>query len=492
MSALSPQLATAAVRMRAGRLKEAAAIVETVLAQEPENAEALHLAGSIANMRGDREAAAAWFERGLAAHPDAVPLLCGLANHHRARGRFDDAIALYDRALVADPASTPAIVGKAGVLERAGRHDDARAVLAPLVESGDTSPAGGFLHATLLHHAGDDLEAARVLALFLAKSGLAPIMRRKMLYLHGACREKLGETEAAFNSYQSANQILVRPFEIGPTLARFDRLAGLTRDRLATLPAASSRDERPVFIVGMPRCGSTLVEQILDAHPAVRGAGEVPHFAHAVQPLLDATGVDGDESGHGEFDQATVDAAAAAYHAALDDHHDGETDGPEPGIRRIIDKNLANFRFLGLIDRMCPGARVIHCRRDPLTTCFSIFTLPLSPASHPYKTELSRLGRYYRAYQSLMAAWRDAISIPMLEVDYEAVVADPEAQTRAILEFCDLPWDDACLRFHESDRAAGTLSYDQVRRPIYDSSVGRAVPFASYLKPLRDAIKGPA
>jgi hypothetical protein len=139
---------------------------------------------------------------------------------------------------------------------------------------------------------------------------------------------------------------------------------------------------------------------------------------------------------------------------------------------------------------MLPSARIIHCRRDPLDMCLSCYMERLTSAQAPYADDLATLGLHHREHERLMAHWRDALAMPFLEIDYEDVVADQEGATRRLLEFCGLPWDDACLRFHEVERRDGTLSYDQVRRPLYASSVGRAERFGACLDPLRKALAG--
>jgi hypothetical protein len=154
---------------------------------------------------------------------------------------------------------------------------------------------------------------------------------------------------------------------------------------------------------------------------------------------------------------------------------------------RVTDKMPHNFRHLGMIDLLFPGARIIHCLRDPVDTCLSIYSLPFS-ASHAYAADLTQLGAYYRQYQDLMTHWKQALHIPMLEVQYEEIVANQEEMTRKMIEFCGLQWDERCLRFHESERVVTTPSYDQVRRPIYKKSIARWKNYEHYLGPLIAAL----
>ena len=230
----------------------------------------------------------------------------------------------------------------------------------------------------------------------------------------------------------------------------------------------------PVFIIGMPRSGTTLCEQILASHPKIHGAGELGDFEAAVAALDSAGGIPSDIGGE---ELRAIGAGYLARVAAL-----------APHAARITDKMPANFRFAGLIHLALPNARLIHLRRDPVDTCLSCFSI-LFGGDQPFTYDLGELGRYYRAYQRLMAHWR-AVLPPgvMLEVDYEALVGDFAREARGILTHCGIEWNDACLDFHKTQRPVHTASAVQVRQPIYRSSVGRWRPSGDVLRPLLDAL----
>jgi hypothetical protein len=220
--------------------------------------------------------------------------------------------------------------------------------------------------------------------------------------------------------------------------------------------------EVPVFIVGMPRCGSSLVEQILASHPEVYGAGELLQLRALFQA--------------GEQDGSVAELALQRMRRFSSQ------------ASRIIDKDLSNFLHLGAIHRTFPRARIIHCRRDPLDTCYSAYT-KLFVGENAFTYDMRELGRYYRGYHALMVHWRNTLSKDaFLEVDYEALVSAPRAQTERLIDFLGLPWNDACLRFFETDRAVSTASFTQVRRPMYRSSIGSAKPLQSHLQPLISAL----
>ena len=236
----------------------------------------------------------------------------------------------------------------------------------------------------------------------------------------------------------------------------------------------------PIFIVGMPRSGSTLVEQILASHPQVQAAGELTNLDRVVQAACDRGGrpipypawIQGlDAEGFGRLGQAYVTSLPALL--------EGKT--------RITDKLPANFLRIGLIRLMLPNARIIHTLRDPVDTCVSCFTRLLLP----YSYDLAELGRQYRWYHELMAHWRSVLPAgAMLDVVYEDVVDSLEEQARRLIDFCGLPWDDRCLSFHETSRPIATPSNVQVRRPLYRSSVQRWRRYEAHLQPLLAELKG--
>ena len=223
----------------------------------------------------------------------------------------------------------------------------------------------------------------------------------------------------------------------------------------------------------MPRSGSSLIEQILAAHPDVYGAGELLQLRALFEAGLPPAGSAAAGRAERRLAQAALERLRRRSGRAL----------------RVIDKDLANFQHLGTIHRVFPRARIVHCRRDPLDSCFSAYT-KLFAGDLGFAYELGELGRYHRGYQDLMAHWRALLPAAVfLEVDYEAVVADPEAVTRRLLDFLGLPWDAACTKFFESKRTVRTSSSTQVRRPVYRTSVGRAAALSGHLQPLIAALE---
>ena len=233
----------------------------------------------------------------------------------------------------------------------------------------------------------------------------------------------------------------------------------------------------------MPRSGTTLVEQIIDAHPNAHGAGEINDIevtAAELQILIESS----QPWPRSALDLGSQDITRLGGRyldsARLRSRH----------AKRVVNKSLENYRTLGLIAMFLPRARIIHCHRDPRDTCISCYTSGILPGPHPYISNLGDLGFAYRQYQRLMAHWKRALPMPVLDVAYETLVDDLAGQTRRIIDFCGLAWDDRCLDFHASGRIVRTASYEQVRQPIYRSSMGRYKGFEPYIGPLLEGLGG--
>jgi hypothetical protein len=250
-------------------------------------------------------------------------------------------------------------------------------------------------------------------------------------------------------------------------------------ETMARARTRTASPDVPIFIVGMPRSGTTLIEQILASHRSVFGGGESMYFSEEASRLVDEAGAD-----LCAFVRGLPDAAFAE----IGDRYRGKLQALAPTAPRITDKLPSNCCHVGLIHMALPDARIIHARRDPVDTCLSCFAQTFS-AGLSFSNELGDLGRYYRAYADVMAHWRQVLPEGvMLEVQYEELVADFEPQARRILDFCGLDWDARCLAFNETRREVITASAAQVRQPIYQRSSGRSLGYGRLLQPLLEAL----
>ncbi|NOX08000.1 MAG: tetratricopeptide repeat protein [Gammaproteobacteria bacterium] len=246
--------------------------------------------------------------------------------------------------------------------------------------------------------------------------------------------------DSAFTYYRKGNELIDYQSDLQRHLQQMKQMTEFfTAERFDSLSHASLESERPVFIVGMPRSGTTLVEQILSSHPHAYGAGEITDLWNIVNAL------------------------------------------------RVSDKLPHNFLYLSLIAILFPQARIIHCQRDAMDNCMSIYFHQFNE-QHLYARQLGELGQYYRGYEGLMRHWHKALPMPILDLRYEDLVEDQVHYSRKLIEFCGLEWDDACLNFHQSERIANTPSNEQVRQPIYKSSMQRWKAYETHLGDLKDAL----
>jgi hypothetical protein len=272
-------------------------------------------------------------------------------------------------------------------------------------------------------------------------------------------------------------------YDENATFDLFDRIEKtFTRDLIEKKSGGGDPSSIPIFVLGMPRSGTTLIEQIIAGHPIVHGAGELRILNDVA---LSVHAPDSAALPYPEF-LPLVDAVAlrqigARYVSLLRQL--------APDDERVTDKMPSNYYFAGLIHLALPNAKIIHSMRDPVDTCISCFS-KLFSAEQNHTYDLGEIGRYYRRYQQLMAHWRDVLPTGrILDVRYEDIVADLEGQARRIIEYCGLPWDERCLAFHKTERPIRTASATQVRRPIYKSAVGRWRAYQDQINPLLEALK---
>ena len=254
-----------------------------------------------------------------------------------------------------------------------------------------------------------------------------------------------------------------------------------TKTFFAARPGFGNGEARPVFIVGMPRTGTTLTEQILASHPKIHGLGELPDMRKIGQTLNYG------QPEPGAFSDA-VEAMPAKDARGLADRYLRVMARMPEGTVLGTDKSPHNFELLGVIALLFPNAHIIHCRRDPMDTCVSCFMQNFNE-SHGYNSDLSIIGAYYREYAWLMDHWRAVLPLKMFELDYEKMVADQEGMSRKLIDFLGLEWDDACLEFFNTERTVATPSRWQVRQPIYTTSVKRWKRYGAYLDPLKEALR---
>ena len=415
-------------------------------------------------------------------NPDVYWLLgCAL----EAGGRGEEAIAEHRRALALKPDLADAFNSLGSALVTLGRLADGRQAIERAIE---LAPARIDFHRNLAMSKRFAAGDPQLQVLEELERNAAALGDSQLMELHYACGKAyadLGRPEIALSHLVEASAIKRSKikYDEAAWLGQLEHVkAVMTRELIERKSGYGFASDVSVFIVGMPRSGSTLIEQILASHPDVFGAGELPNFGQQLASLCSSAGA------AGPYTEIIPDMAGERL-GELGARYIESVRALAPQARRITDKLLANFRFAGLIHLALPGAKIIHARRDPLDTCLSCFEREFARDHQPFSYDLAELGRYYRAYDGVMAHWRRVLpEHAMLEVQYEELIADFEPQARRILAYCGLDWDPRCLAFHRTERPVRTSSAVQVREPLYRSSIGRWHSIKHLLQPLLDGL----
>ena len=441
-----------------------------------------NMASTLRDLRRFGEAIAC-YQKTLEIDPRQADAHYHLGDVYWLTGNLDTAVQHFQETLRLDPGFVKAATSIAGILKSRKQYEEALAVLSPYLSgaAGEIPVAAVLAFAGLCRYVGRCDEATERLEALRSESGrkLSEEDRVAIHFHLGALYDGRGDFENAFANYQTGNRLRPRssPDEEFPHELLETVVAAFSADFLGRAPRAENASELPVFIVGMPRSGTTLTEQILCSHPMVAGGGELKFLREAIEGMQEVIGSQRPYP-HClvELTQAHGNRIAEGYLGRLEECAGGQA-------ARITDKLPWNFWHLGMVDLLFPGARVIHCTREPLDTCVSIYFQNFVDG-HEFGRDLREIGRVYNIYRQLMDHWRSVLEYPMLEVDYEELVADPETSSRRLIEFCGLPWDDQCLQFHDNDRLVMTASADQVRRPIYKTSIQRWKNYQAFLGPL--------
>lgn len=499
-----------ALLLKRNAIDEAIHWLREAAAQRPENAAFQNnLAAALAGAKRSHEAIAV-YERSIAVAPDAHETRMALGNLLLQTGLPGRAMETYKQAIELDPQLqaacrdtrailreedrchailencghitarypnyAPAHYGKACALLKLGRIAEARSASECALALDPTVPV--YYH-ILIHTSGPGRNARAVAALeqLAASEHKLPDQDRCGLhFLLAKARFDDKRVADAFVSLHKANAIKRRmiAYDEGRELGRMRAAAEtFTATRMRELRGAGMPGEIPVFVLGMPRSGTTLVEQILSSHSQVYGGGELTYLPD----LISAAGM-----------EPSFAAVSAAGLGRLGKDYIAKLTTIAPNARRIVDKLPYNFLHVGLIHLALSQARIIHVKRDPLETCFSCYSSTFA-GDAGFAYDMAELGRYYRAYETLMAHWRHVLPDgAMLEVQYESLVDDISAEARRMIAYCGLAWEPQCLEFQHAARAVVTASLYQVRQPLYRTSIRRAGAYADHLEPLREAL----
>jgi len=395
-------------------------------------------------------------------------------------GHTDAALRCFELVLRHMPDNPDAVSGLANVLDRKRSYQEAHDLLAPWIRRGVYPVNITVSYARICKRLGCPERALEPLE-YLRNSRLPRPEATYVLFTLGMLYDSLEDWGRAWEAYSEANELEGLDWDPDAHDAEVDALiATFDRSSFAARPTAKGLGSRTVFIVGMPRSGTSLVEQVLASHPAVFGAGEREELR------LLTLGIPR-ELGGGATWPGCVDDLTEAEMRFAGDWYEAQLGREASHARIITDKMPQNYLHLGLAAHALPEARVVHCVRDPLDTSLSCYFQQFHHA-HAWSTRLDWLARTYRSYTRLYDHWRQVLPLSTLEIDYETMVSSPEPTMRKLVDFCGLDWNPACLRFHETRRSVRTASYHQVTRPIYKGSIGRAASYARWIGPLREGL----
>lgn len=387
-------------------------------------------------------------------------------------------------------------LAKSDSLNQAGRIEESRNCVLDVLASAPENTQAWYALSNLMHFNSESPELQQMENLAKAPSVAAmPVIAKQYLnFALGKAWRDAKSPENAMKYYDTANRLRRADFNYDNEAAclhlqhikeRYP--AACFRD----LPAiVSNKDSADIlFVIGMPRCGSTLTEQILSSHPHAHGAGELLIAPQLKQSIFGELFPFTSQENQDSETQTKIQQFGREYRQQLEQRLNQRGQMDQIGRDHVIvDKMLGNFMWVGLILQAIPNARFIHCTRNAVDTCLSAYTLRFS-SGHPYCFDQSELGSYYKAYEDLMAHWHNVVPEDrLLKVSYESIVANTESEAKRIIEFAGLTWTDKVLSFHKTRRAVRTASFDQVNKPIYLSSVERWKPYAPWLRPLLQSL----
>ncbi|HFD80764.1 MAG TPA: sulfotransferase family protein [Gammaproteobacteria bacterium] len=464
-----------------GQAEEAIGLLQRALKLQPGHVATLTNLGDALVDRSRCEEAIELLQQAVRRQPDFANAWRALANALHHAGRLPEALDAYGEALARVPGWHEAQLGQAKVLEQLGEHQRARALLDPLLEAGHGGALSAFFDVS--RHTGERRQAVDRIERVLGERPDMPDAAAAGFHFQlGRHYDESGDYETAFRHFQQANRLTPASYDRERQVRQVDDIITTWNpDFVQGMRCAANRSELPVFIVGMPRSGTSLVEQILASHPAVFGAGELSQISRIAQQFsIDYPGL--------AFPRFARYVTRESLDGAARRHLD-ELGALGGDAARVTDKMPYNLPYAGLIAQLFPRARIIQCQRHPLDTCLSCYFSDFGSIGHDYSYDLLTTGEFYIQYHRLMEHWSAVFPDRVLNIAYAELVQDQERQSRRLVEFCGLDWDPRCLEFHNSGRFVFTLSYEQVRQPMYTRSLGRWKHYERQLQPLRELLE---
>jgi len=472
-----------------GNLAQAQSIYQQILKVLPNHAEAMHLSGVIAYQSGKNDIAEKLIIKAIRIKPDMDEAYNNLGTLLEGVGRFEESLIQYQKSLEINSRNATVYFNLANVFRVLGHLDKAMVNYKKAIELQPDFAAAHTKMAGIKKHISYDSEMKAMEQLY-ASSSTNDEQRMTLAFGLGKAFEDLKQYPKAFEFIQQGNKIKRSSFKF--QINQWDKhLTSLkstfNKDFFEKNTEVGCQNKGPLFILGMPRSGTSLTEQILSSHSNVIGLGEVHVLDQTISSVfkmdnLMAELIKIEPSVFTQLGEQYINAIRAL---AIARDSNAEKSGK---ANFVTDKMPGNFKLIGLIKLILPNAKIIHCRRDPMDNCFSLFKNSFN-RGHVYAYDQVELGKYYRIYSKLMKHWHQVLPGFIYDVQYEELVSDQLGQTRALLDFCGLDWEEACINFHQSQRAVKTVSAAQVRRPIYKDSILLWKNYQEQLAPLYKSLR---
>lgn len=478
--------------VRRGNTAEAGLMYRQILQENPNNVAALLDLGIAAVERNDFETAAPMLVKAAALDPKNPWALIGLAIVRLEQHDMEEALKLADKTARLD--CPPQVLTKLGILyKETGHLDRARQLLRKALVKKPDHVMAWYNMQDLKKFAPGDTDIAKLQEIEATAQTMPTQDQIHLQFTMGKAFLDAGDADKAFAHTAEGNRIKraaignydISFFEeyVGNVIKHFDEGAMKRLRGKVTV-----RSDRPVFVVGMFRSGSTLADQIISSHPDAESVGEAKFFQQCIPVVPNA------EMREGYFNETTPSVSKTFMDQLTGEVLDGvaqkylaATDPFAKGAKRVVDKMLFNYIWIGLMRLVFPEGRVIRCVRDPADICLSIWRTNFA-APIPWAYDQKEIARYYLGYEKMMKHWHQILPGEIYDLNYEAMVADQEGETRKLLDFCGLPFDERCLNFHKNERRVNTASDVQVRQPIYKDSVKKWKKYEKYLSPMLDTL----
>jgi tetratricopeptide (TPR) repeat protein len=468
-----------------GQLDDALASYRRAVALKPDFAEAHNNLGIALQDLGQLDDALASFCRVLEINPDYADAHYNLGNIFNDKCRYDEAETHYRRALTLRPKHAETHNNLGNALRDQGRLDEACLSFETAISIKPDFIESHYSLSALKTYSDCDPHLDMLEQQLPHLAALPPETRIRYWFTLGKVREDLGRYDESFIAYHEGNRLQHAQLATDEAAedAMLERMMSVfSAEFFAERPQPPHSGKSPIFIVGMPRSGTSLLEQILSTYPGVHGAGELSDMSKVVTAAMP-------EAAFKHFPDAVAGLFTEDFRR-MGEQYTEQIWRHAPTALHITDKMPSNFFYLGMIHLMLPNAKIIHAMRDPMDSCFSCYSRLFLNNNLSYAYDLDALGRYYVRYIKLMRHWHSVLpSNTILDLRYEELVADTEGQARRLLEYLELPWDSRCLDYHQNKRLVKTASVAQVRKPIYHTSLARWKRYEHHLDPLFDLVK---